>query len=61
MGKVKGGLRGTVGVTKPSNSVDSVTAALRKMHDDIAAEPIPDDFMALLEKIDAKMLASKRS
>lgn len=39
---------------------DPVTAALRQMHDSIAGEPIPDDFMELLDKIDAKMSASKK-
>jgi Anti-sigma factor NepR len=61
MGISKGEGRGKTGAAKPTPGVDSVTAALRKMHDDIAAEPIPDDFMELLEKIDAKMLASKKS
>lgn len=39
---------------------DSLTAALRQMHDSIANEPIPDDFLDLLDKIDAKMMASKK-
>ena len=39
---------------------DSLTAALRQMHDSIASEPVPDDFLDLLDKIDAKMLASKK-
>ena len=39
---------------------DSLTAALRQMHDSIANEPVPDDFLDLLDKIDAKMSASKK-
>ena len=39
---------------------DSLTAALRQMHDSIANEPVPDDFLDLLDKIDAKILASKK-
>ncbi len=40
---------------------DPITAALRQMHDDIANEPIPADFLALLDQIDAKMTALKKS
>jgi Anti-sigma factor NepR len=61
MGKEKGGLYGKVDAAESPTAMDSVTAALRKMHDDIAAEPIPDDFMDLLDKIDAKMSASKKA
>lgn len=39
---------------------DSLTAALRQMHDSIASEPVPDDFLDLLDQIDAKMSASKK-
>lgn len=39
---------------------DSLTAALRQMHDSIANEPVPDDFLDLLDQIDAKMSASKK-
>lgn len=38
---------------------DPLTAALRQMHDSIANEPVPDDFLDLLDQIDAKILASK--
>jgi hypothetical protein len=38
---------------------DPLTAALRQMHNSIANEPIPDDFLELLDRIDAKMSASK--
>jgi hypothetical protein len=39
---------------------DSLTAALRQMHDSIANEPVPDDFLNLLDQIDAKISASKK-
>lgn len=39
---------------------DPITAALRQMHDDFASEPIPDDFMRLLDQIDARFAASKK-
>lgn len=39
---------------------DSLTAALRQMHDSIANEPVPDDFLDLLDQIDAKISASKK-
>lgn len=39
---------------------DPLTAALRQMHDSVANEPIPDDFLNLLDMIDAKMSASKK-
>lgn len=39
---------------------DSLTAALRQMHDNIANEPVPEDFLDLLDQIDAKMSAFKK-
>ena len=39
---------------------DPLTAALRQMHESVANEPIPDDFLNLLDMIDAKMSASKK-
>jgi hypothetical protein len=39
---------------------DHLTAALRQMHDSVANEAIPDDFLDLLDRIDAKMLASRK-
>ncbi|MFN5128445.1 MAG: NepR family anti-sigma factor [Sphingomonadaceae bacterium] len=39
---------------------DSLTAALRQMHDSIANEPVPEDFLDLLDQIDAKISASKK-
>ena len=39
---------------------DSLTAALRQMHDSIANEPVPEDFLDLLDQIDAQISASKK-
>ena len=39
---------------------DSLTAALRQMHDSIANEPVPDDFLDLLDQIDAKISPAKK-
>lgn len=39
---------------------DHLTAALRQMHDNVANEAIPDDFLDLLDRIDAKMSASRK-
>ncbi|MEP6869920.1 MAG: NepR family anti-sigma factor [Novosphingobium sp.] len=39
---------------------DSVSAALRSMHDSVTAEPVPDDFLSILDEIDAKIAAGKR-
>ncbi|MEO5598825.1 MAG: NepR family anti-sigma factor [Novosphingobium sp.] len=39
---------------------DSVSAALRSMHDSVTAEPVPDDFLRILDEIDAKIAAGKR-
>ena len=53
--------RGPNGITANMDpNFDSLTAALRQMHDSIANEPIPDDFLDLLDPIDAKMSASKK-
>jgi hypothetical protein len=51
--------RGEIGMRGVNSQLDPITAALRQMHDDIAKEPIPADFMDLLDKIDKKMSARK--
>lgn len=38
---------------------DPVAAALRQLHDTVAAEPMPEDFLRILDQIDAKIAASK--
>lgn len=37
---------------KPALAFDPIRAALREIHDGIAAEGIPDDFLDLLDKLD---------
>lgn len=44
----------------PAPEFNHLTVALRQMHDDVANEPIPDDFLDLLDRIDAKMSATKK-
>jgi Anti-sigma factor NepR len=34
---------------------DPISAALRQMHDGIAKEPVPDDFMRLLDQLDERI------
>lgn len=38
---------------------DPVSAALKQMHDAVASEPVPEDFMRILDEIDAKIAAAK--
>ena len=38
---------------------DSVAAALKQMHDAVASEALPDDFLRILEEIDEKIAAAK--
>ena len=45
---------------KVDPAFDPITAALRQMHDDVANEPIPDDFMRLLDEIDARASSGKK-
>jgi hypothetical protein len=49
---------------KPRNSVensdsDPIGAALRQLHDAVASEELPDDFLRLLDEIDTKIAAKK--
>ena len=37
---------------------DPVTAALKQMHEAVASEDLPDDFLRILEEIDAKIAAN---
>lgn len=43
----------------PELAFDPIDAALREIHNKIAAEKIPDDFLRLLEQLDEK--SAKRS
>lgn len=46
--------RGHVGL-----AFDPIAAALRQMHDEVASEDIPDDFLKLLDEIDDRVKARK--
>ena len=37
---------------------DPVSAALQQLHQAVASEAVPDDFLRLLEEIDAKIAAA---
>lgn len=34
---------------------DAISAALRQMHEGVASEPVPDEFLALLDQLDARI------
>ncbi len=38
---------------------DPIAAALKQMHDAVASEALPDDFLRLLDEIDIKIAAKK--
>jgi Anti-sigma factor NepR len=38
---------------------DPIAAALKQMHDAVASEELPDDFLRLLDEIDTKIAANK--
>jgi hypothetical protein len=38
---------------------DPIAAALKQMHDAVANEALPDDFLRLLDQIDTKIAANK--
>ena len=40
---------------------DPVSAALQQLHQAVASEGVPDDFMRILEDIDAKIAAARPS
>ncbi len=40
-------------------SNDPIAAALKQMHDAVASEALPDDFLRLLDEIDSKIAAKK--
>lgn len=40
---------------------DPVGAALRRLHDDVAAEPLPENFLDLLAEIDRKIAERDRT
>ena len=40
---------------------DPISVALKRMHDAIVDEPLPEEFLALIEQIDAKIACRKPS
>lgn len=41
------------------NNSDPIAMALKRLHDDVVSEPVPDDFMKLLSEIDRKIGSEK--
>lgn len=37
------------------NSLDPISHALKRLHDEVASEPLPDEFLQLLSEIDRKI------
>lgn len=50
--------KGTM-MTIDDSAFDPIAAALKQMHDAVASEELPDDFLRILEEIDAKIAAGK--
>ena len=46
-------------VTQPGSAFDPVSAALQQLHQAVASEEVPADFLRILEEIDAKIEAAK--
>ena len=42
-----------------NTAFDPVTAALQQLHQAVANEEVPDDFLRILDEIDAKIAAAK--
>ena len=40
---------------------DPISIALKRMHDAIVDEPLPEEFLALIEQIDAKIAGGKQT
>ncbi len=38
---------------------DPIAAALRQMHDGVENEPVPDDFLRLLDELDERIAAKE--
>lgn len=43
------------------SSNDPIAAALKQMHDAVASEDLPDDFLRLLDEIDTKIAAKNEA
>lgn len=50
-----------LGAVPANKRADSVSAGLQQLFGSVADEPVPDEFMALLARIDAEELARTRS
>lgn len=44
-----------------TSEADPISAALRKIHDSVLDEPLPDDFLNLLDQIDQKIASGGKS
>jgi hypothetical protein len=44
---------------RADTAFDPVAAALQQLHQAVASEEMPDDFLRILEDIDAKIAAAK--
>lgn len=42
-------------------TADPISIALKRMHDAIVDEPLPEEFLALIEQIDAKIAGRKQT
>ena len=47
--------RKAIPVIKPTRPGDPIADALKRLHDSVAEEPMPDSFMQLVAQIEAKM------
>ena len=48
-------VRKAIPVIKPTRPGDPIADALKRLHDAVADEPMPDSFMQLVAQIEAKM------
>jgi Anti-sigma factor NepR len=48
-------VRKAIPVIKPTRPGDPIADALKRLHDAVADEPMPDSFMNLVAQIEAKM------
>jgi Anti-sigma factor NepR len=48
-----------LGNSNESIESDPISAALKQLHDAVANEELPDDFMRLLDEIDTKIASKK--
>ena len=45
--------------TMNGTKADPIAAALRRLHDDVVAEEVPDEFLRILSEIDRKIEGGK--